>query len=253
MLQRLLFVLLIALNIAVAAWLWLGEDGAHNPIASDRDVPRLQLLAEVPPAAHSVALPPPATQGLSSSGSAPVVAQTAPAPEVLATVAPVLPATPLAAASTKRSYRCLALGPFLTQADVRGARTALAPKVARLRTRQEQTALSHGWRVYLPALPTREQALALARKLDAKDVKDYFVVSSGDQPNTISLGLFHDPANARKRRDDVAALGFPARMSELTDSVPNYWLDLVVADDTRLDWHSLVRTAGVSAKATGCF
>jgi SPOR domain len=252
MLQRLLFVLLIALNIAVAAWLWLGEDGAHNPIASDRDVPRLHLLAEVPVAAHSVVLPPSATTVVAPA-SAPVVAQTTPAPAAPAAVVEVPPAPPVAATSTKRSYRCLALGPFPTQADVRSARTALAPKVARLRTRQEQSALSHGWRVYLPALPTREQALALARKLDAKDVKDYFVVSSGDQPNTISLGLFHDPANARKRRDDVAALGFPARMSELTDSVPNYWLDLVVADDTRLDWHSQVRTAGVSAKATGCF
>jgi hypothetical protein len=252
MLQRLLFVLLIALNIAVAAWLWLGEDGAHTPIASDRDVPRLQLLAEVPLAAHTMALPLPETTAISSA-PAPVVAQTASAPAPPATVVEMPPATPIAATSTKRSYRCLALGPFPTQADVRSARAALAPKVARSRTRQEQTALSHGWRVYLPALATREQALALARKLDAKDVKDYFVVSSGDQPNTISLGLFHDPANARKRRDDVAALGFPARMSELTDSVPNFWLDLVVADDTRLDWHSQVRTAGVSAKATGCF
>jgi SPOR domain len=248
MLQRLLFVLLIALNIAVAAWLWLGEDSAHTPVATDRDVPRLQLLAEVPVAAHSVALP-----ASAASIPTPVVAHTAPAPISPSTVAQTALVPPSVQPSTKRSYRCLALGPFATQADMRSARAALASKVARSRTRQEQTTQSHGWRVYLPAVATREQALAQARKLTAKDVTDYFVVSSGDQPNTISLGLFHDPANARKRRDDVAALGFPARMSEQTDSVPNYWLDLVVADDTHLDWHNQVHTAGVSAKTTGCF
>ncbi len=79
------------------------------------------------------------------------------------------------------------------------------------------------------------------------------MVSSGDQPNTISLGLFKDPANARKRRDDVIAAGFPARMSERSESVPEYWLDLVIADSSGFNWRSRISASGVGSHSTGCF
>jgi hypothetical protein len=250
MLLRLLFVLLIALNIAVAAWLLLGDSGAHVSDATDNGVPRLQLLAELPARAASsaaaeipkltpVATPPPATSSRPAPVSTPPAAVTA------------VPAKP--APSTRRAYRCYALGPFPTPADLRGARTALSAKVSRFRSRTEQVSQSHGWRVYLPALATREAALAQAKRLAAKGVADYFVVTSGDQQNTIALGLFRDPANARKRRDEVAVQGFPARMSERTETGEVYWLDLVVADDAGNGWRNLVHTPGVTGKSTGCF
>ncbi len=150
-------------------------------------------------------------------------------------------------------YRCLALGPFATPQDLRSARQALSAQTVRMRSRQEQTSQTSGWWVYLPAAGSRAQALAVARQLAARNINDYFVVSAGDQPNTISLGLFKDPANARKRRDEVAAAGFPARMSERSESVPEYWLDLVVADGGNFDWRSRVRTAGIGSHSTGCF
>jgi hypothetical protein len=289
MLLRLMFVLLIALNIAVAAWLLLGESGTHAVDPADKGVPTLKLLAELP--APSATAPAPAampsvsgsaaTSALAAAAAparvseekstavstppvAPAVTAATPAPREPAKKAPVeAPATTalLASASTadaptsaKRSYRCLAIGPFTNQVDLRSTRTALAPRTVRSRQRQEQTSESHGWRVFLPAQATRDLALAQARRLEAKGVKDYFVVSAaGEMQNSVALGLFHDPANAKKRRDDVIAAGFPARMSERTEVTPVWWLDVVVPDDANADVRRGIRSPGASAKPTGCF
>ena len=224
MFLRLLFVLLVALNIAVGAWLLLGQDDAHGRSVTDPGVPMLHLLSEqsTPPAA-----------------SRPPVAATVPAPAASAPVA--------------LETRCLAIGPFDTPQDLRNARGALTGPGVRMRSRQEQATETRGWWVYLPAPGTRAQALALARRLEAARVGDYFVMSSGDQSNAISLGLFKDPANARKRRDEVSAAGFAAQIQERTEQVPEYWLDLVVADGARFDWRGRVRTAGIGSHSTTCF
>ncbi|MGN2247088.1 SPOR domain-containing protein [Frateuria sp. GZRR35] len=224
MFLRLLFVLLIALNIAVGAWLVLGQDDSHGRSVTDPGVPMLHLLSE----------------------------QTAPP------LPPVIPSpatVPAPAASTAAALetRCLAIGPFDTPQDLRNARTALTGPGVRMRSRQEQTTETRAWWVYLPAPGARAQALALARRLESANVGDYFVMSSGDQSNAISLGLFKDPANARKRRDEVTTAGFPAQIQERTEQVPEYWLDLVVADGARFDWHGRVRTAGIGSHSTTCF
>lgn len=219
MFLRLLFVLLTALNIAVGAWLLLGQPYARGGTPSDPGVAELRLLSEMP-------------------GPGPAAT----------TAAPVAVVSP-----RNLSYSCLALGPFATPQDLRNARQALSAQATRMRSRQEQANQTSGWWVYLPAAGSRTQALAVARQLTARGIDDYFVVSSGDQPNTISLGLFKDPANARKRRDEVVAAGFPARMSERSESVPEYWLDLMVADGGGFDWRSRVRTAGIGSHSTSCF
>lgn len=227
MFLRLLFVLLTALNIAVGAWLLLGQPYARGGMPSDPGVTELRLLSEMP---------------------VPAPAATAAIPAAATAAAPAVATPP-----RSLSYSCLALGPFATPQDLRSARQALSAQTVRMRSRQEQTSQTSGWWVYLPAAGNRAQALAVARQLAARNINDYFVVSAGDQPNTISLGLFKDPANARKRRDEVAAAGFPARMSERSESVPEYWLDLVVADGGNFDWRSRVRTAGIGSHSTGCF
>jgi sporulation related protein len=221
MFLRLLFVLLSALNIAVGAWLLLGQPYARGGNPTDPGVAELRLLSEIPEAdiRSSTSAAAPASAGLQS----------------------------------ELSYSCVALGPFATPQDLRSARQALTSQATRMRSRQEQASQASGWWVYLPAAGSRSQALEQARQLGAHHIDDYFVVSSGDQPNTISLGLFKDPANARKRRDEVVAAGFPARMSERSESVPEYWLDLVVADRSRFDWRSHIAASGVGSHSTGCF
>ncbi|GAB2799546.1 SPOR domain-containing protein [Dyella kyungheensis] len=244
MFLRLLFVLLIALNIAVGAWLLLGQDDVHGRAATDAGVPELHLLSERPPAPSSA--PPPATPASTLAAATPS-APASSAPPVAPPPAPATPAPP----PRPNTYTCMALGPFATQTDMRNARAALSSQAARMRQRQEQTTQTTGWWVYLPGGGSRDKALELGRRLAAASVGEYFIVSSGDQSNTVSLGLFKDPANARRRREQVVAAGFPAQMSERSESVAEYWLDVVIADNGHADWRNRVR--GVGSHSTGCF
>jgi hypothetical protein len=249
MFLRLLFVLLIALNIAVGAWLLLGQDDVHGRSATDAGVPELHLLSERPPAPSSAPAPasPATTVGAASAATSAGPTPTAAPVAQAAAPAPVPPPQP----SRPNTYTCMALGPFATQVDMRNARSALTSQAARMRQRQEQTTQTTGWWVYLPGGGSRDKALELGRRLAAANVGEYFVVSSGDQSNTISLGLFKDPANARRRREQVVAAGFPAQMTERTESVAEYWLDVVIADNGHADWRNRVR--GVGSHSTGCF
>jgi hypothetical protein len=231
MFLRLMFVLLIALNIAVGAWLLLGQPYSRAGMATDPGVPALRLLSELPEPAASAA-PGPLPARPPASVAKPMVAAKV--------------ETPAPAPS------CVALGPFTTPEDLRRAREARSGQARRMRSRQEQVNQSHGWWVYLPAMATRAQALARARELAEHHIDDYFVVSSGEQPNTISLGLFKDQGNARKRRAEVIAAGFPAQVTERVETVPEYWLDLVVPGDAGTRWRSRV-PRGVEPRRISCF
>jgi hypothetical protein len=245
MFLRLLFVLLIALNIAVGAWLLLGQDDVHGRSATDAGVPELHLLSERPPAPSSAPAPASPTTTIGAATAATAAGPTSNAAPVAQPPAPAPPP------SRPNTYTCMALGPFATQTDMRNARSALTSQAARMRQRQEQTTQTTGWWVYLPGGGSRDKALELGRRLAAANVGEYFVVSAGDQSNTISLGLFKDPANARRRREQVVAAGFPAQMTERTESVAEYWLDVVIADNGHADWRNRVR--GVGSHSTGCF
>lgn len=238
MVLRLLFVLLIALNIAVGAWLLLGQNDTHAGFATDPGVPKLRLLSELPPpattAAHAASVAPPATTAAPVSAPSNLPASAAPNANTL-------------------TYACMALGPFATQEDLRIARNALGAEVRRMRARQEQITQARGWWVHLPPSPNHAAALAQARQLGARNIQDYFVVSAGDNQNTVSLGLFKDPANARKRRDEIVAAGFQAQMTERTETVPEYWLDLIPTDSKHFDWRSRVHDPAIGSHSTGCF
>jgi hypothetical protein len=240
MFLRLLFVLLIALNIAVGAWLLLGPNDSHAHFVSDPGVPKLRLLSELPPpattVAHAASVAAPVTPSSTATSPAPAATNTLPS-----------------SSPNALSYACMALGPFATQEDLRIARNALDAEVQRMRARQEQTTQSRGWWVHLPPSPSHAAALAEARQLGARNIQDYFVVGAGDNQNTVSLGLFKDPANARKRRDEIVAAGFPAQMIERTETVPEYWLDLIPVDSNHFDWRSRIHDPAIGSHSTGCF
>jgi len=121
MFLRLMFVLLIALNIAVGAWLLLGQPYSRTGMATDPGVPELRLLSELPEPAPVTAPPAvDATVAVAAAATAPVVAPPAAPPS------------------------CVALGPFATPQDLRRAREALSGQATRMRSRQEQVTQSHG-------------------------------------------------------------------------------------------------------------
>ena len=211
MFVRALFLLLLALNVGGACWLLFGRQppAAVRP-ATDPGVPKLVLLSE--------------REGEGEAAGA----ELASAPESRADLA---------------HDECRTLGPFQTQADSRAAMNALTPLTRRIRMRETHAMQARGYWVYLPAMATREQALSTARALSDKGVRDYYVVTAGDQHDTISLGLFRDQGNAERRRAEIAALGFVPKVTARTEDQPSYWLDYALAGPGAVDWRGHVADA----------
>ncbi len=208
MFARILFLLLLALNIGAASWLYSTprDAGAVLP-ATDPGVSRLVLLSE--------------NEHDSVAGNAEM-------------------ASPAETRADLQHDTCATIGPFSTQADMRAAVTALTPLVARIQFRESHAIAARGYWVYLPAPANRERALAIARELSNKGLSDYYIVTAGEQPNTISLGLFRDPANAEKRRNEILALGFRPEVSQRSDEVQVYWIDYAQNGSESVDWRAQI-------------
>ncbi len=203
MFVRALFILLLALNIGGACWLVFApraQPAATAP-ATDPGVAPLVLLSE-------------------RDGSRPDPTELAAAPESAADLA---------------RDQCRRLGPFPTQADTRNAMAVLTPLTKRIRTRETRATQTRGYWVYLSAMASREEALGVARELSAKGVRDYYVVTAGEQQNTVSLGLFRDQGNAERRRAEIQALGLAPQVATRTEELPQYWLDFALAGDEPAD------------------
>lgn len=220
MFARALFVLLLLMNLGVAAW-WMLRTPPPAPSlpASEPGIPPLRLLSEIERADPDT-----------------------PVPEL---------AAPRTTEADLADLRCLQIGPFLTQADLRRAVNALTPNAERIQFRETRVLANRGFWVFLPAQPSREAALAAARELSAKGLRDYYVVTAGERENTISLGLFRDLANAEQRRDQVRAAGLDPELQPRTDEIPNYWIDLAVQPD--VDWRvRLGGYVGVGTQDVAC-
>lgn len=204
MFLRVLFLLLLAMNVGVASWLYFSPPRAENEIApTDVGIARLELLAE--------------RERPGDAASAELAE--APAPSDV-------------------PEQCRSIGPFATQADMRAAMNKLSQRARRIQYREARTTQPRGYWVFVPAMATREQALGVARQLSAKGVRDYYVVTAGDQQNTISLGLFREQANAERRRAEIAALGFSPQLLQRTEDLPVYWIDFAEDPQRPVAWRA---------------
>ena len=216
LLQRALLLLLLCMNLGVAAW-GAGHRDAPPPAlpALDPNVPRLRLLSEV------------------EQRPVPDAAELTEAP------------TPLDASAV-----CLSLGPFETPAELRQAMDLLLPKVERIQFREVPAVALRGYRVFLPPAASHADALAVARALSDRGVSDYYLVTAWPQQNTISLGIYRDLENARQRRDAVAALGYSPLLEPRTESVSQWWIDLAAAPG--FQWQALLPNPALKAVAAPC-
>jgi hypothetical protein len=211
---RVCAVLLLSMNLGVAAW-WVWHPVAHDARAptTDPGIAALVMLSE---------------------SEAPLPVRE---PE-------------LGVGAASEYSQCLSLGPFNTPADLRKAMNLLTPRVGRIQFREVAAVAVRGYRVYLPAAGTRAQALATARALAAHGVNDYYVVTAGDQQDTISLGLFRDLDNARARHDTIAALGYEPTIEARTEQLPQWWVD--IAAPATMRWQEVLSGEGLQALPMPC-
>lgn len=216
MLLRALIVLLLCMNVGVAAW-WVShrEPVAAVVPATDKNVPSLVLLGE-------------------------------------AERKPVADAAELSEAPAELSPDavCLSIGPFSTPAQLRMAMDLMLPRVERIQFREVPAVSLRGYRVYLPPAANRAEALQTARALSAKGIADYYVITAGDDKDTVSLGIFRELENATQRREAVAALGYSPVIEPRTEQLAQWWID--VAARSGLDWKTTLPDPALQARAAPC-
>lgn len=207
MFARALIVLLLVLNLGVAAW-WLTRAPMPPPVPAEPalGVARLQLPNEAPglPVAPPAA-PDPAVR---AAGATPA-----------ASVGPA-PATP----------QCYSFGPYNSDQAAVAAQARLQPLTLRIVARTQRSAPARGWRVLLPAFANREQADAAAQRIAAAGFNDYFVVREGNEAHSIALGRYRGENTARGRAAALVAAGFPARAEPIGGGPAITWLDVAAAE-----------------------
>ncbi|NDK38424.1 SPOR domain-containing protein [Pseudoxanthomonas gei] len=213
MLIRAVIVLLLVLNLGVAAW-WLSRPPAtgSRPVpAHPAGVPRLQLLEEKGSAAAPATLAPPAA-------SAGIVAADVPA----AVAAPV----------TAGPAQCFAIGPFADADATRLAASRLVDQSVRRRPRETPGKGASGYNVVLPPSADRDTAQALARRIGAAGFDDYLVINSGEQANGIALGRYRSREAAERRQASLGAAGFAAQLQPIgQEGAMQWWLEVEARAD----------------------
>jgi hypothetical protein len=215
-LLRAVLLLLVCMNVGVGAWWALHAEPVRKPLpALEPGIAGLTLLRE----SEHAQLP---------------AAELDAAPD------------PLEGMTT-----CLSIGPFETPAALRSAMAQLMPHAGRIQFRELPATVLRGYRVFLPAAESRAAALASARALAARGLRDYYVVTAGNQQNTVSLGLFRDLDNAHQRQAEVAALGYTATIEPRTEAVPQWWVDIAAPAD--FVWSTVLPPEGLQARPVTCF
>lgn len=194
MFARALIVLLLVLNAGVATW-WVFRPSAqpNGRATSPTGVPRLQLLHEAAAAARN---------------------------------SPFVAATEVSTVPPAAEHRCHAFGPFKDMTTLAGARAALQPRAFQLQVRPV-TSSAHGWRVWLPPLPDRAAAQAMAARIAGAGFKDYYIVGQGDEANSIALGRYGNEDAARRQQSALVGSGIPAQADAIGANAN--WIDVSVA------------------------
>lgn len=208
MFVRALVILLLVLNLGVAAW-WALHSLPPAPAAEELPlgVARLQLLREAD-------RPPLAAPDARAAAVAPAPAPQPSVPE---------PATTL---------QCYSFGPFSDTAATSAARARLKPLVTRSAVREQRQAnVGRGWRVYLPPQASAAEAQAMAQRITAAGFNDLFVVREGAEANSIALGRYKSEDTARRRAEALTAGGFPARAEPLGEARVVSWIDVAAGSD----------------------
>ena len=152
-----------------------------------------------------------------SGGSAPGQAPATPeSPDAAAAEAVPAGSEP---ASTPSAF-CARAGGFDGRGDVAEAARWLQSHGAEvLEVRHEERRVTDGYRVYLPPLQTRDEAVAKLREIRNSGVRDVAVIPDGDLANGISFGIYRKAENMNRRVAALDRLGYAVR-SQPTELEP---------------------------------
>jgi hypothetical protein len=197
MLTRALIVLLIVLNLGVAAW-WALRPSQRVPADDALDgVPNLQLASE----------------------------RKAPLPAVASVATPTPPPVEI---PKDEAPQCFRFGPFADAASADAAAAKLRASVRKAAT-HAASGNGKGWTVWLPPFADMTTAQAKALEIAGAGIKDYYVVAQGPQVNAIMLGRYGGEDNALRRIAELRAKGIEAQVQPPQEAKPQSWVDVAAA------------------------
>jgi SPOR domain len=226
---RILFLLLLAANLAFFAWLrfMAPADPALDPrpMTQQLEPGKLRIVTE-PELAQIVAAPPAAAQ----TPAAKPAASAAPASAATAAASATVP-KPAPPAPEPGPLACVEWGSFSPQdaprAEQRLEPLALGARLAQFRGEETAT-----WWVFIPPQPNRATAQKKAAELKKLGVDDYFVVQEeGKLRWALSLGVFRSEEAARARFEALRARGVrSAQVARRETRVPKVWFQVRTVD-----------------------
>ena len=257
--MRILFLLLLAANLAFFAWLrfMAPPDPALDaqPMTQQLEPGKLRIVTErelaqitaAPPAATQTPAAKPAASTASTAtpsasatpaGTSPTAA--APTATAAASTASASAATAAASATAPKPappapepapLACVVWGSFSPQDAPRAAQRleplALGARLAQFRGEEPAT-----WWVFIPPQPNRATAQKKAAELKKLGVDDYFVVQEeGKLRWALSLGVFRTEEAARARFEALRARGVrSAQVGRRETRVPKVWFQVRTVD-----------------------
>jgi hypothetical protein len=226
--MRALFLLLLAANLAMFAWVrqFAPADSASDPEPRTRQISPEKIRV----------LKGPDLAGLDPAPKPQAVAPaTAPTPSPASNVAPSASA-------------CVEWGGFAV-AEAPKAEQALAPLSLGPKLTQRKTEEKAGWWVYIPPQGNRAAAQKKAIELKSLGVDEYFVLQDEDKMRwAVSLGVFSTEAAAKSRFETLKAKGVrSAQVGERETQVAKVWFQVRGADTAQ---QAKIREAAQSLAGT---
>lgn len=121
---------------------------------------------------------------------------------------------------------CVSAGPFLERVQAEAAAQRLLELGFESRLRESTDEVTVGQWVHVPHLATPEDAANALAALKAAGLADAAVVNDGSPGNTVSVGVFGDPARAQQAVETARKAGFAAEVSDRTRPADVWWLDV---------------------------
>ncbi len=210
--MRLLFLLLLAANLALFAW-W--QYYAPSDAATDAEPQRRQLSPE------KIRL----LEGKDLASLASTKPKPAPAPATAPSG--TVPAPTGTAAAPATAGACIEWGGFAV-AEAPKAEQALAPLALGARLSQRRSEETAGWWVFIPPQANRAAAQKKTAELVALGIDDYFMLQDeGKMRWSVSLGVFSSEEAARNRLEALRAKGVrSAQIGARDTQVAKIWFQL---------------------------
>jgi len=146
---------------------------------------------------------------------------------------------------------CYAVGPFSSARAAAAGGTHLRKLglVYRLRSKETESKI---YRVYLPPMASRKEALAMQRKLRKLGFKDNVILREQAMNNAISVGVYAKHANANRTLRDLKKKGILARTQIIDKVAAQNWLDIDTAEVAIETLQGVPWGKGVSVEQVPC-